>query len=290
MERIFATGRWLVFMGVLAVTAGAAAQANQGGCYDTDAAGKQVFVPNCGLPGAPEYKHGATSSTSAPGTKNDPVPSNPGKQFPFPGEANPAQTPAVQQTPTPGTPASPADPAKAFPFPGEENTPLVRPDGQVVPPPAPGQNPGGLKDAGSSGQSSDDGSSSSSSSSSSPLSGLPDESKGPLADDPDAVIKKPRRKLPAVKEKTPSEREEEDLNVADFYMNDANYRGAYARAADAVATEADDPNAHFALAEAARKLGKLDEAMAEYKKTLTLDPVPKQKKAAEKALKEMAGG
>jgi Tfp pilus assembly protein PilF len=123
------------------------------------------------------------------------------------------------------------------------------------------------------------------------MAGLPEDpdEKGPLADDPDAVLKKPRRKLPPVAKQTPSEREEEDLSVAEFYMADNNFRAAYLRATDAVSNAADDPNAHFALAEAARKLGKLDEAMTEYKKTLTLDPVAKQKKAAEKALKDMAG-
>jgi predicted component of type VI protein secretion system len=303
MGRIADTGRWLVIVGLtLGVVAMAQSlqqptqpQKNQGGCYDTDANDKEVFVPNCGLPAAPEYKHATPPNAAVPGTTNDPVPNDPAKQFPFPGQQAPTQAPGVQQptaAQTGTTPATVTDPSKAFPFPGEENTPLVRPDGQVVPPPTPGQSPGGLKDAGSSGDSSSDSSSSSSSSSSSGLSGLPDDSttKGPLADDPDAVLKKPRRKVPAVKEKTPSEREEEDLSVAEFYMNDNNFRGAYTRAVDAVATVADDPNAHFALAEAARKLGKLDEAMTEYKKTLTLDPVPKQKKAAEKALKEMAGG
>ncbi len=295
--------RWLVVLGGVTVTLGAVAQTNQGGCYDTDASGKQVFVPNCGLPSVPTKKSVTSAQTDTPGSSTPPaVPSDPAKQFPFPGDASPAQAPAVQQQTPTSAPATGADPGKAFPFPGEENTPLVRPDGQVVPPSAAGQGPGGLKDAGSSGDSSSSDSSSSGSSSSdssssssssgSGLSGLPDDSttKGPLADDPDAVLKKPHRKLPAIKEKTPSEREEEDLSVADFYMNDNNFRGAYTRAADAVVQAADDPNAHFALAEAARKLGKLDEALAEYKKTLTLDPVPKQKKAAEKALKEMAGG
>ncbi len=36
--------------------------------------------------------------------------------------------------------------------------------------------------------------------------------------------------------------------------------------------------------------GELDEAMTHYKKCLTLDPVPKTRKAAEKALKEMTAG
>jgi Tfp pilus assembly protein PilF len=93
-----------------------------------------------------------------------------------------------------------------------------------------------------------------------------------------------------VARQSPDEREQEDLSVASFYMNDKNYRGAYLRATDAVETAGDDPQAHFALAEAARRLGKLDEAMVHYKKCLTLDPVPTTKKAAEKALKEMAGG
>jgi Tfp pilus assembly protein PilF len=93
-----------------------------------------------------------------------------------------------------------------------------------------------------------------------------------------------------VARQSPDEREAEDLSVASFYMNDKNYRGAYLRATDAVEMAGDDPQAHFALAEAARRLGKLDEAMAHYKKCLTLDPVPNTKKAAEKALKEMEGG
>jgi hypothetical protein len=256
---------------------------NQGGCYDTDANGKEVFIPNCGLPAAPAKR---TAPSATPSDSKTP-PADPAQQFPFPGE--PATTAAPAQQAAPGQKGSaPVSPAQAFPFPGEENTPLVQPDGKVVPPPA--QNPG-FKDAGSSGQSSSDDSSSSSSSSSSGMAGLPEDpdEKGPLADDPDAVLKKPRRKLPPVAKQTPSEREEEDLSVADFYMADSNFRAAYLRATDAVSMAADDPNAHFALAEAARKLGKLDEAMAEYKKTLTLDPVPKQKKAAEKALKDMAG-
>ena len=73
-------------------------------------------------------------------------------------------------------------------------------------------------------------------------------------------------------------------------MNDGNYRAAYARAQDAVTLANDDPEAHLALAEAARKLGKLDEAQQHYKRCLELDPVPKGRKVAEKALKEMSGG
>ncbi len=89
---------------------------------------------------------------------------------------------------------------------------------------------------------------------------------------------------------SPSEREEEDVKVAGFYQNDGNFKGAYERAFDAVSLDKEDAAAHLALAESARKLGKLDEAMKEYKQCLALDPVPKQRKVAEKALQDMTGG
>lgn len=72
-------------------------------------------------------------------------------------------------------------------------------------------------------------------------------------------------------------------------MNDNNYRAAYLRGQDAVSLAADDWEAHLLLADAARKLGKLDEAAKEYKRSLALDPVSKGKKDAETALKEMGG-
>jgi Tfp pilus assembly protein PilF len=99
-----------------------------------------------------------------------------------------------------------------------------------------------------------------------------------------------RRRVAAEPVVTNSQRFAEDLQVAGFYQNDGNFRGAYMRAKDAVSISADDPDAHLALAEAARKLGKLDEAEQNYKKCLALDPVPKTKKAAQAALKEMTGG
>ena len=99
-----------------------------------------------------------------------------------------------------------------------------------------------------------------------------------------------RKKLPPVERQSPSEREEEDVQVAGFYFNDGNFGGSYDRAKDAVTLDKTDPSAHLALAEAARKLGKLDEAMREYKQCLGLDPVGKDRKLAEKALREMTGG
>jgi len=72
-------------------------------------------------------------------------------------------------------------------------------------------------------------------------------------------------------------------------MNDKNYRAAYLRAQDAVSLTDNDWEAHLLLADSARKLGKLDEAAKEYKRCLALDPVPKGRKDAEIALKEMGG-
>jgi TolA-binding protein len=83
---------------------------------------------------------------------------------------------------------------------------------------------------------------------------------------------------------SPDERESEDLDVAHFYVETGDLKGAYLRSQDAVKTAPDDPNAHFALAEIAMKLNKRDEAIAEYKACLKLDPIEKQAKEARKAL------
>ena len=146
-----------------------------------------------------------------------------------------------------------------------------------------------MRDAGSSGNSS--------SSSSSSSAGDRDPTAGPLGDGDDDPAAKAAEARRAAREKkgiefhqTTDQREAEDLRVAAFYRDDGNFRGAYERATDAVALVADDADAHLALAEAARRLGKLDEAETHYKKCLELDPVPKTKKAAEKALKEMTSG
>ncbi len=72
-------------------------------------------------------------------------------------------------------------------------------------------------------------------------------------------------------------------------MNDSNWRAAYLRGKDAVSITDGDWEAHLTVAEAARKLGKLDEAQKEYKRTLELDPLPKGRKVAETALREMGG-
>ena len=213
------------------------------------------------------------------------------KRFPFPGSDDSPAAPAP--APAPGTQApadsSGAPAARRFPYPGETGAPAT---GATQPgAPTPGQPP--LNDAGSSGSSSSSSSSDSSSSSSS-SSSKDEQGKSAdddTADDPDAAPKRrTRRKLPPVPRQSPSEREQEDVQVAGFYQNDGNFKGAYERASDAVSLDKTDPSAHLALAESARKLGKLDEALKEYRQCLELDPVPKERRVAEKSLKEMTGG
>ena len=80
------------------------------------------------------------------------------------------------------------------------------------------------------------------------------------------------------------------MQIAGFYLNDGNFRAAYERAKDAVGLDGDDAAAQLALGESARKLGRLDEAQRAYRRCLDLDPVPKVRKPAEKALREMTGG
>jgi tetratricopeptide (TPR) repeat protein len=86
---------------------------------------------------------------------------------------------------------------------------------------------------------------------------------------------------------TADEREAEDLSVAKFYTDTGDLQGAYLRSQDAVKTAPDDPDAHFALAEAALRLKKPDEAIAEYNACLKLDPTDKEAKEARKALSSL---
>jgi hypothetical protein len=271
-ECLAVTGfRGAVMIGLSLLIAGSGwGQQPHADCTIVGEDGKTVVWPNC-VPPAGEKSHAGEGSSAPP----DAVPA--AKRFPFPGEPPAADAGAN----APG--ATTANPA-AIPAGGPANPET----GKAAPPVG-----GGLQDAGSSGNATAAPDSSSSSSSSTAEGG----SVGPLAE-PDedeaakdaAARKAARHKLPPVARQSPDERVAEDLSVADFYQTGGNFRGAYGRATDAVSIAGDDPNARFALAEAARKLGKLDEALVNYKKCLTLDPVPKVKKAAEKALKEMSGG
>ena len=231
---------------------------------------------------------GKTTTSNCPTAQDQPVPSNAAQQFPYPGDSGPPK----QTTPNasgaanaPDAPQAPKSPAQQFPYPGEQpaGSSSSSSSGDVKPAP-----PGGLNDAGSSGSSS----SSSGSDSGYSSSKADDAPASPDTDDTSVPTRtRPSRKnVPGEPVTTPTQRFNEDMQVAGFYQNDGNFMGAYLRAKDAVSISGDSPDARLALAEAARKLGKLDEAEQNYKKCLELDPVPKAKKTAEEALKAMTGG
>jgi hypothetical protein len=236
---------------------------------------------------------GAKLLNPPPATQT-PAPAPTAQAFPFPGEppsdntqnASAPQNPSVQAgAPTPSAADASTPASKRFPFPGESPD-LATPTSPATPAP----NPNGLHDAGSQGESTKPAPGESSSSSSSSGTNLPPDASD-SNDPPDAapIPHHSRRPLPTVKEQTPDEREAEDVSVAAFYMNLNNFQGAYMRGKDAVSLDDTDPEAHLALAEAARKLGKLDEAEQHYKRCLELDPLPKDRKVAAQALKEMTG-
>ncbi len=202
------------------------------------------------------------------GTKPAPPTAKPStaEKFPFPGETSSSPTPSPDAPTLSPTPAAKKSAQDAFPFPGENPATPVNP--------TPGD------------------SSSSSSSSSSGDDTTPDPAQPALTDQgSDGTTTQPpgRHILHRVnpigtKLQTPDERENEDLDIAHYYTQTGNLQGAYLRSQDAVKTAPDDPDAHFALAEIARKLNKRDEAIAEYNACLKLDPLPQQASAARKAL------
>jgi hypothetical protein len=266
---------------------------------DTPAA--QAFPYPGDTPAAPANGAPATPANGTPAAPaNGAPPASAAKQFPYPGDGAPA-------APAPNTPA-----AKQFPYPGD--TPLAPGAGE----PASGQKPANTPaakqfpypgDPGA-GAGSSSGSSSSSpdgySSSSNP--DAPDPS-APAAGDKPATGDTPpagdtdkpkladkgssgtrsRRMLhvQGSKTQTNDERVDEDLSVAHYYLQSGDLQGSYLRAQDAVKTEPDYAPTHFALAEAAKKLKKDEEALAEYKEYLKLAPDGDNAKEAEKALEKL---
>ena len=113
---------------------------------------------------------------------------------------------------------------------------------------------------------------------------MPDEAPTPSPPKNPTPVSR-RHKLAKVEDL--DEREAKDVEVSGFYLSTGNYIGAYARARDAVRLYPDDPEAHFALAAAAQKLKKNDEAVAEYKSYLKLEPDGDHVKVAQHALAEI---
>ena len=221
---------------------------------------------------------GQPSAKPAQSDKNAPA-----QKFPFPGETS-APTPnsapvngAPRATdPPPAASAPGVPPGKKFPFPGESG---------ATPAPAPSAGA-----SSSSSSSSTDGDPNPADAASSPDSGNAPELKDSGSEGQQTV---PGRHIlhrvnpPGTKLQSPDERAAEDVDVAHFYMDRGDFNTAYLRGTDAVKLQPDDPAAHFALAEAAMKLNKRDEAIDHYQQCLRLDPVDKEAKAARKALSRL---
>ncbi len=249
-------------------------------------------------------KEGECDPTNVPQPQPQLPPPTPAQQaFPFPGDGKPAQTPAAQAFPFPGsdsgsgngsstgngssspaagsTPNTPA--SKQYPYPGSDAAgPMPGADGKPTAP------------AGSSGspqpsnQPQDDapGSSSSSSSSSSSDHANSDSASGDNDTQP-KLIDKGSHGRRSHHGQSDSDRVDEDLSVSHFYLQSGNLMGAYLRAQDAVKTQPDYARGHYALGEAAEKLGHRDEAKAEFKQYLKLEPDGEKAKSAEKELKKL---
>jgi hypothetical protein len=198
----------------------------------------------------------------APDTKK----SSPAEDFPFPGE------PAKPSAPSNATPDAPS-PNAAHPSDPDDHPFPTKP-----PPPLP--------DAGSSSSSSSGGSSSSSSGSSS--SADPNAPPDSAAADDAPDTRSTRKKLPKVRKlQSDEDRAAEDLDIAKFYEGKGNLNAAYLRVKDAVKSQPNDPETHFALAEIARKMQKRDEAIAEFNAYLKLDPDGLKINDARKALSQL---
>ncbi len=83
------------------------------------------------------------------------------------------------------------------------------------------------------------------------------------------------------------DRETEDLDVAKYYFSAGSPNAAYLRSKDAVKLKPTDPEAHFSLGQAAAKLKKHDEAVAEFQQYLALEPDGDHAKAVKQALAEL---
>jgi hypothetical protein len=216
----------------------------------------------------------ACGAQSAPTQKPDAPPCPPATATSDKDAAKPC-TPPASETKKPSV-------AEQFPFPGESVKP--EPDASAPNAPHPSaatEHPFPTQPA------ADADSSSSSSSSSSDDADSPKTPIGPPLHDEGSEGKSTRHRIRAEKSQTDDQRVDEDLRVAKFYSDSGNLQGAYLRAKDAVKIQPDYSETRFALAQIAQKMKKKDEAIAEYKAYLSLDPNGERKKAVVKALGEL---
>ncbi len=86
------------------------------------------------------------------------------------------------------------------------------------------------------------------------------------------------------RDQTPDGREEDDLNAADLYMKNGNYRGGYLRYRDVLEFDPQNDTALYGIADALCKENLTSEAMAHFKSYATNNPQGKYARKAEKML------
>ncbi len=86
------------------------------------------------------------------------------------------------------------------------------------------------------------------------------------------------------RDQTPDGRVDDDLNTADLYMKNGNYRGGYMRYQDALQFDPTNDTALYGLADALCKENRTSEAMAHFKSYATDNPQGKYARKAEKML------
>jgi tetratricopeptide (TPR) repeat protein len=82
----------------------------------------------------------------------------------------------------------------------------------------------------------------------------------------------------------------EDVAIGKMYMQSENYKGAYIRYKEALTLDPESVDAAFGVAETARKMNQTQEAIANYKLCLDLDPSGPRSKASRKALSQLQAG
>jgi hypothetical protein len=86
------------------------------------------------------------------------------------------------------------------------------------------------------------------------------------------------------RDQTSDGREEDDLNAADLYMKNGNYRGGYLRYRDVLEFDPQNDTALYGIADALCKENLTSEAMAHFKSYATNNPQGKYARKAEKML------
>jgi len=193
-------------------------------------------------------------------------------QKPAAGAAQPGKTSSANPFPedTSTVPVMPSKTAPALPegtYNGAENAPIPLPGDDLDPvrspdDPAPEVGSGMGENSSSS------------------LAGL-----GNLLPPPDDDQPGKKKKL-MVKEPTHQEAASKDIEVGGYYLQTKNWRAALSRFESAMVLDPENPDVYWGLAEAARHLGNLADARANYQKVAEYDPDSRHGKEAIKALKE----